>query len=389
MSATSKRRRVCFLTLVLSHYRVRFHELVRDQLASEGITYDVVYSDPSGDYKAKKDTVDIDWGHKVRTYSFRLLGQELHWQQALTAACDADLTIVGQENKLLINYPLQLQYWLKGNPRFAFFGHGKGHGVTRPAREAWRKVFATRAHWWFAYTPAVKDLLKGYGFPADRITVTNNTIDGGALAMDIATIDSDEIAAFRQAHSLGNGPIGTFIGALYPKKRIGFLIDTAIQVRRQVPDFQLVIVGAGPDEERAQQAAAKYDFIHHLQPCFGREKALLLKASRALLIPGTIGLITIDSFVAGCPIITCEGPDHSPELAYLEDDTNAIILPDSADAANYAAAIVRQMTDDDLAGHLAAGALASSRHYSIENMAEAFSEGVLQALASPSRRVFM
>lgn len=386
-NAPSARPRVCFLTLVLSHYRVRFHELVREKLARDGIDYDVVYSDPVGDDQSKRDTVELTWGHKVPVRSFRVLGQDFFWQDALDRAGNADLTIVSQESKLLINYLLQARYWLRGRPKFAFFGHGKGHGVGAfgRQREIWKRFLATRVHWWFAYTRPVADLLRNYGFPADHITVNNNTIDVDELTTDLSSVGPEEIAAFRAEHGLGEGPIGTFIGAIYPAKRVQFLIEAAHEIRRRVPDFQLVIAGAGSDAARVQEAASTYDFIHALPPRFGKDKAILLKASRALLIPGAIGLVAIDSFAAACPIVTCAGFDHGPELDYLEHDTNALVLPKETSVEGYAAEAARVLTDEALAERLSAGAATAARSYSIENMAENVAEGIRRALAAPAR----
>ncbi len=379
----SRRPRVCFLTLVLTHYRVRFHELVREQLSRKGIEYDLVYSDPIGDGAHKGDTVELAWGHKVPVRSLRLFGQELYWQEALNFAAAADLTIVSQENKLLVNYVLQTRYWLTGRPRLAFFGHGKGHGAGAfgRSREAWKRFLATRVHWWFAYTPGVVDLLRSYGFPGERITVNNNTIDVDELAADLSSISLDDVAAFRRDHQLGEGPVCAFLGSIYPKKRISFLIEAAREIRRHIPNFELVIAGAGSALEKAKRAAAQDDFIKFLPPSFGRGKATLLRVSSALLVPGAVGLIAIDSFAAARPIVTCAAHDHGPEIDYLDDGTNAIVLPREASPKEYAAQVIRLLSDKELARHLSDGALQAARRYSIENMASNVVDGVQRALS--------
>src|SRR5690606_24164810 len=90
------------------HYRVGFHERVRELLAAHGVTYNVVYSsephfdDPRGDFAAPP------WAIDTRT-SFRKLGSfALRYQHAFHIARKHDLVVVQQENGLLLNYALQL-----------------------------------------------------------------------------------------------------------------------------------------------------------------------------------------------------------------------------------------------------------------------------------------
>ena len=382
-----KKPLVSFVTLVLSHYRIPFHCRVRDILAEHGVDYRLVYSDPVGSAAAKGDTVDLPWAVKVPAKSVRLAGTELFWQNALPASDGADLTVVSQENKLLLNYILQAQYLLTGR-KFAFFGHGKNFQARNPNgwKERLKKLLATRVHWWFAYTPGVKKIVENYGFPADRITVNNNTIDLASLDEELASVGDAEIAAAKKRLGIDSDNIGIYVGGMYHEKRLPFLIEAAEEIRARVPDFHLLFVGSGSHAEIAQIAAQKCDYIHFLGPCFGREKATLLKMSKAFLMPGLVGLAVLDSFAAACPLVTTKVPFHSPEIEYLEDGVNGIVVENAARASDYADAVSKIMLDKDYQQHLAEAARASSARYSIDAMAENFSAGVLKALAHGTRK---
>lgn len=371
---------VCFLTLVLSQYRVTFHKLVREILARQGIDYQLVYSDPTGDAAAKGDTASLDWATRVPVSDFKVAGQTFHWQSALAHINRADLTIVSQENKLLVNYWLQIRYSLFGK-RMGFFGHGRSSTGGRFPRigRILKRFLATRVHWWFAYTPEVADLVADYGFPRERISINYNSIDMGELLGELASIDDAELEDFRRKHKIGSGRIGLYLGALYKDKRIDFLIEAAKRIRTRVPDFELVVVGAGPEAHHVEQAAAEHSFIHALGPLFGRDKAVALKNATTCLLPGAVGLAILDTFAAGCPLITTNAPGHGPEINYLDTGENGVLVdqPNSLDA--YSDAVVRVMTDEQDLEHLKAGARKSADLYSIENMARHFSDGVIAA----------
>ena len=377
-----KRQTVAFVTLILSHYRVPFHMRVRDTLARHGIEYRLIYGDPAGSAALKGDTVALPWATRVPVRMFKLGNTELFWQKALTETRDADLTIVSQENKLLLNYALQARYLLRGK-KVAFFGHGKNFQAKRASgwRAALKRRLAKHVHWWFAYTPGVGKIVTDCGFPAEKITVNYNAIDTVGLRAEFDSIGSVEMDALKRKYGLAARNMAIFVGGMYDEKRLPFLFEAASRIRSAVPDFELFLIGAGSHSHLAREAAEAHDFVHFLGPLFGRDKAGLLKMSKTLLMPGLVGLAVMDAFAAGCPLITTDVSYHSPELEYLEDGRNGLIVREADSVDAYADAVVRVLRDETYRAKLASGALASSELYTIENMADNVSKGVLAALA--------
>ena len=136
LAGTDRAPTVSFLTLVLSHYRIPFHTIVRDILAEHGVNYRLIYSDPVGSDAKKGDTLELPWAVKIPVKRVPIPGGELYWQNALDATKGSALTVISQENKLLVNYLLQARYLLAGS-RLAFFGHGKNYQANRP--DGWRE----------------------------------------------------------------------------------------------------------------------------------------------------------------------------------------------------------------------------------------------------------
>ncbi len=113
-----------------------------------------------------------------------------------------------------------------------------------------------------------------------------------------------------------------------------------------------------------------------------KEKSLLVSLGRVLLMPGLVGLVVLDSFAYGLPMVTTDLPYHSPEIDYLIDGENGVMVKQAEDPNAYADAAVRVLLDQDFRDKLKAGGAAALETYSIEAMAERFADGVTKALAA-------
>ena len=374
------RRTVAYIHPYAFQYRLPFHEHLRQVLDSHDVEYRFIYcSNPH--FLSRGDFIPPAWGTDTNCSYAKIGGAELRYQHALGQALKLDLVIVQQENGLLLNYPLQVLSRLTGR-KVAFFGHGRNFqgGGQKTLRERFKRFWMNKVDWWFAYTQRSADIVAQAGFPADRITVFNNAIDTSAIQAELAAVPEAEKTAVRTARFAGSENIGVFIGGLYDLKRIDFLIESAIRVRQRVPDFQLMIIGGGPDAALVQTAAGQYPWIHALGPQFGREKTLLASLGRVFLMPGLVGLGVLDSFVYGTPMVTTDVPYHSPEIDYLKDGVNGVIVSEADSVDAYAAAVERILIEDTWRERLRAGAAEGLETYTIEAMAQRFADGVMKAL---------
>ena len=162
-------------------------------------------------------------------------------------------------------------------------------------------------------------------------------------------------------------------------KKIDFLLEAAHRVRKNVPDFQLVIVGDGPQRDMVKHATEQAGgWIHWLGARMGRDKALLLRMSTIMLNPGMVGLGILDSFLARLPMVTSACGTHSPEIAYLHNGVNGIMTPADVDA--YSAAVQTLLADEILLQKLRDGCVAAAENVSLEKMAENFCQGIERCL---------
>jgi L-malate glycosyltransferase len=377
------RPRVVVVQRALRRYRGGFYDRLRDTLAAEGVDLELLHSTPAPADDPRDDALEIAWADRLPRRTLRVRGQKLIWQPATEQITTADLVITTQAAELLLNYRLLWRQG-RGGPAVAFWGHGRNFAAT-PNRlaEALKSRASRRVHWWFAYTQLSADAVAELGYPADRVTVVDNAIDTTELADHLAEVTPERVAELREELALGGGPVVLFIGTLRADKRLDVLLDAARQVHAVRPDLRLVIVGAGPAADEVRRLTEGETWVRYLGSRYGRERAELLRLADLLLLPGWVGLVVLDSLVAGTPLVTsAEGP-HAPEIAYLRHEQNGLLVPGGSDPGRYAAAIDDLLGRPELLDRLVAGCREDAARYTIEHMVDRFAEGILAALEAP------
>ena len=358
----------------LPAFRVPFYRELRDKLASFGVDLRLIYAPNQTNTFLKGE---LDWASAV---PIRWLGP-LAWQPVLCDARKADLVIVQQESKYIVNPLLQVLTKI-GWPPVAYWGHGRNFQapVGTGYSSRFKNFLATKVDWWFAYNDLSASVVRGLGYPADRITSVGNAIDTTGLIERHASLTSEELDAVRKELGLKSENIAVYTGGLYQNKRIDFLIEAAQLIRNEVPDFELIVIGDGPDRHLVSQAASIHTWIHDLGSKNDMDKVPYWALAKLLLMPGLVGLVVVDSFALGVPLVTTDFPYHSPEIDYLKHDINGLIVPCGQAVGIYAAAVIDLLLDPSRLNRLRSGALATAADYNIEKMAANFTVGIMLAL---------
>ena len=160
------------------------------------------------------------------------------------------------------------------------------------------------------------------------------------------------------------------MGAIYSEKRISFLLDACAEIRSRIPDFQMIFIGAGPDEHLVGNFCNNHRWAFYLGPLVGREKVKCFMISRLLLMPGAVGLVVLDAFALGVPIVTTDILSHGPEIDYIENGRNGVIVKPAHDVTNYAATVADLLLDEPTRAKLVAECEHASLLYTIEGMVE-------------------
>jgi L-malate glycosyltransferase len=358
----------------LPHYRVPLFCDLRDRLRARHIELRLLIGKPTRSELLKQDSGVLSWAEQLPTRYFG----PLCWQPFSQQLRKAELVIVTQENRLLYNH------WLLVRPRkfkLAFWGHGGN--FQRSSRsgvsERFKSWTTRRADWWFAYTSLSVARIAATGFPEDQITNVENAADTATIVTQRASVQAPEIETLRRSLSL-DGPVGVFIGSLYKEKRLAFLLESCLAIRKRVHNFHLVIMGAGPQYSTVTAWSRQYDWLRVLGPQSGLDKVRYAMLGEVFLNPGLVGLGILDSFAFELPLFTTNCGLHSPEIAYLQSGHNGMMTEDDVDA--YANTVADFIQDRERLDVLKAGCRGSASRYTIENMSRRFALGVATALAA-------
>jgi L-malate glycosyltransferase len=378
----SNRHRVAIVQEVVLHYREAFYELLRRRLSDASIDLVLVHS--NGDERVPLSTVDLPWAHRVPAKHLRLGQRDAVYQPCRRLLRGCELVIVEQGSRHVINYLLFAEQVL-GRRRVALWGHGRNFNVidASPLGET-LKVFGTRrAHWWFGYTERSAAIVEALGVPPSHITVVRNASDTAALREQVDGLGPSARRDVRRQLGVTGEHVGLYLGSLTTEKRLDYLFEASEVVRADIPDFELLIAGEGGEAEAARRFAATRPWVHLLGAVHGADKASALAVSDLVLMPASAGLVVLDSFAAGVPIVISGSWPHGPEADYIDDGSDGLVVQDGGDAGRYAAAITALLRSPGLRAELADGSRRQAGEYTVEAMVERFATGIEQALAAP------
>ncbi len=369
----------------LTHYRTKFFDLLKVACEQRGIALQLVYGQPPARDLVRQDQGDLPWAQRVRNRFFKFGPWDIVWQPAPAVVDVADLVVITQENRIVSNYPLLFSR-LWSRRKVAYWGHGVNFQSDAPSglREKWKQMMLKRVDWWFAYTEMTVDILRRADYPAQRITCLNNAIDNEAFERDLASVTDAQLRAMRVELDVTEGaPVGLFCGSLYPDKKLDLLVTAGDQIHKVIPGFRLVVIGDGPSAKDIQSAAASRPWLKCVGVQKGRAKAVYFRVADLVLNPGLVGLHVLDSFCAGVPMITTAAARHSPEIAYLRNGVNGLVVNGGADA--YANAVIELLRDKDRLAALKQAALLDARSFTLDNMVNRFADGIERCLAMPPK----
>jgi 1,2-diacylglycerol 3-alpha-glucosyltransferase len=208
------------------------------------------------------------------------------------------------------------------------------------------------------------------GLPADRFTPGD-----GRRFREQAGLPADR-------------PLVTYIGRVAHEKNIEFLVRMFVQVRAAIPRAMLVIAGEGPARDSLRRLVAELGLERdvHFAGYLDRDTALLdCYAAAAVFVfasrTETQGLVLLEAMAQGAPIVS------TAELG-----TRSILLPGCGAlvveerVGPFAAAVVRVLTEPDLARTLSQQGRPYARAWSSAAMAGRLAD-LYNAITEPANTV--
>jgi L-malate glycosyltransferase len=369
--------RVLLLQPGIRQYRTALFNQLRERLAERGHELTLAHPGLGSRAALEEDEARLGWATEVRGFRLPGTGDGVLWMPLVGEAERSDLVIVPEFAGWLHTY--QLLANRRRSYRLACWGHGPGpddHARNRLTR-AVRRGLAPAFDWWFSYTPGTTRRLQSVGVDANRITTLGNTLDVEAIRSDLRRYE-EQIDGIRREMGV-SGPVALFLGALRAEKNLDLVLDIGSRVAAKVPNLTLLVGGSGPDREFIEKAAEEHSWLRYLGPVFGESKARALAVADVMMQPTRVGLVVLDAFAAGLPLITFDMANHSPEGEYLGDAVQGIRVPGREPAA-FAEEVVKLLRDDELRGRLRDGAWTAGSDHSLDGMVDRFVGGIEAAL---------
>lgn len=377
---STERRRVLVVQRRLTHYRVPFFIALRNELAIRGAELILAHGEPTHSEKTKGDEGYLPWAICLPTKYW--LDGKLCWLNHTAVGPKHDLVVLTPENKMLSNLPQQ--YGARGK-RVALWGHGANlQGNPTSYREKFKRIVARQTDWWFAYTDMSLPLIERTGFPKDRITVLNNSIDTAEMTAMRQNATPESIKQLRDELNIQSDSVGIFVGSLYSEKRVEFMLEATAAIQARLPDFEFLVVGSGPKQSLVENFCTQHKWAKYLGVRKGQAKVDAMALAKVMINPGLVGLGILDSFVCGVPMVTTDCGLHSPEIVYLDHCVNGLMTANTTD--DYASAVVALLSNEATLAKLQAGCSTSAKKYTVDNMARNFAEGVSRCLDAPKYR---
>jgi len=139
------------------------------------------------------------------------------------------------------------------------------------------------------------------GLPAERLAVIPNGIDLSRYPPDLPSADLNPLGI------AGGRKVMIYVGRLDEQKGVRWLVELAPQLLRPLPEYDLLIVGDGPDRaslESMVQRSAVADRVHFAgwRPDVPR----LLKASHLFIFPSRwegMPNVVLEAMASGLPVL--------------------------------------------------------------------------------------
>jgi len=358
----------------IPRYRVRFFELLSQQ---SDIDYVIVYGPPpsgTGHFASpgpfgfptlKLTTRELSLGR--RTLIYHSIAPVLRGR--------FDALVIGTHLLLIANHVLFAAFKARGKP-VLYWGHGH-----EQAEAALKSRLARLADGYLAYTEGGAARLAAAGVRRERIAVARNTLDiDQQIELHHRQQHVDERQLRSELNLRSDSVVLLYLGRVYPEKRVVELLEVVSLAGASVtPPVETVIIGDGPELEAVRAAARGHENVHILGQIANQETiARYLHIATAVVIPGVVGLAINHAFAHGTPIVTLRDNAHGPEIEFLEDRVNGLLVAGGVN--DLASALVGLVNSACLQRKLAAGALATRSRLGLEEMVNGFDEAVRHAL---------
>lgn len=264
-------------------------------------------------------------------------------------------------------------------------------------REQWPVIYGpvrSRAGWWIesrlsprvyrhqnyiAVSERTREELVGLGVTADRINVVHN----GVRSQDLMTPPGHPPRGDRTR------PTITVLGRLVPHKQIEHVFIAAAQLRQDIPDLRVVVIGDGwwaPQLYEFSRELGLDDIVEFTGFVDEGVKDTLLRQTWVLALPSLKegwGLVVMEAAARGVPAVGYAQAGGVAES--ILDNQTGILAGPGYDVAVFTDALRRLLTNDDLRHRLGHHAHERAAHFDWRASTAAFEKALTEAIMGARR----
>ncbi len=366
-------KRIVIFAPWMPEYRVKFYKTLVELGRQSNIDYVILASSPPKFASGRNDNVNnLPFATNIKSLKIQIGNRSLEIQNIRYAFMKADFFILEHTIRSLMMYLI-----LIFRPRkLIFWGHSRTYTKRKSyVEEKFKLLIARRAALYLTYTEEGKDFLVKNGLNQTKIQVVQNSTDINRFNLELDNPENRNPDKDSSSICL-TAPTCIFLGSLTEEKRLDFLFACAKEIKKTVPDFSLLILGDGPLKsfvKKQQNSWISYG---------GRATDDILRFcsqnSKLILNPGLTGLVAVDSFALGLPLVTTNSELHAPEFYYLRDNVNAIVV--DATIEIFSRAVIRILQNPGELNRLRTECFLEAKNFGVENMASNFHSGIVRTL---------
>jgi len=337
---------------LISHYRVPIYNYLLSRFRDTGIDFSIAGSAIQSD---SPSPVDFPF--------YKIHMSLVAWLQVVRAVRpDAVILFSGLRHLFLLPFVWILRTM---NIRVIYWGHG----IDLSNKQAHRSLYSflhSSCHAIILYSEHLRQYIDKKNWY--KVFIANNTLCLCNLPFSLSQSERLSILA---SHNISTAKNVIFTGRIQKRKRILDLLEAAKTIRKE--DVGVILVGPNTDNVLPEQLPPEVTYIRAL---YGEELLKLMMACDVYCCPGAVGLNLVDAMACGLPFVTEDVEYHGPEIMYLKNGENGIVVPKGRSDL-LAGALMMLLNDDELRHKMAECAKDTyNREASIEQMYQGFIKSV-------------
>jgi len=204
------------------------------------------------------------------------------------------------------------------------------------------------------------------GCPEEKITVVPNGVD---LSCFNENVDSSSI---RKEFGIADEPLVVTASRLVKRRSPDLLVSAFARVLEAIPEAKLIVAGSGRERNRLCRQVERLNTVNSafIVGQLPRARIAQLMAAADVFVSSSrvesFGLALLEASAVGVPVV-CSNAGGAPEV--FHDGFNALLYR-PGDAEAMAQAIVRLLTDKELANTIRARGIETAGKYTWETAAQ-------------------